>query len=957
MLAIKETATHLRIQGSPAELDRLSDAFKFRPNGFQYAPSYERWRVSDGDDGWDGYIRPLQRFGAQQGQILRGYKADILRWASRANVELDTRDLLPLPYAHLTLDDIPPDCICADFELDDSQRSCILSWLQHGMGVNQVTVSGGKCLGKGTPVMLHNGSTKPVEQVVAGDLLMGPDSKPRRVLATCVGTGEMYRVDQANGDSYVCNDVHLLAVQRFNASGNHRYGHRKYSTTATTITARDWVALPDSSKENYKGYKVGVEFKHKSVPVDPYFLGLWLGDGTSANPDVTTGDAEIVQYLYTFASENNLQVRAYRNSPNCATYCLHAHTPDKHTSSRVCACGEIQAANGYCLRCYDSARRAGSLTRTPVNALRKAMIKLGVLGNKQAGIPRSYLVNSREVRQQLLAGLIDSDGHVCRSGRIEIVSIHEKLASDICWLARSLGLACKVVTRSTVCQTGAVGLAYRITMSGDMHDVPNKLTRKKTGKQSRCNALRTRLSVVPIGVGDYYGFELDGDGLFLLGDFTVTHNTALFAGAAAIIKASTPKARFLYVTPSERLVRQAAKSMREFLPDWDIGQCGGGHKDFDAKDMVVCTVAMLNRHFRELDNTYWFRTFSAVLVDECHHAPSATAKKILLAIPAFFRFGASDSLKQDDPAKHNAIKGLLGNALNTVSSAPLMEIGRIARPHIYVVDKPEWKDRFRSVPYRANPGSPAFVLVDGVWTRATYLGPVYQKDDQGNLVTRTRKGTELLENGEWNTVTEPVVEMGVHRVKLNGQEQEVSSDYCLLERCYDRSIIQFKERNDLIVQWARYYSGKGYPTVVVCTRTMHVYILETLLRKALPHELVRVLIGDDSPKERDAAFAWLKQTPGAVLVTPLVKEGVSINEIRAGIVADYVSDWEVANQIIGRFIRQKFEGDNIAEITWFCDQQHPVLQRGCEKLFTNLKRFEQYTFYRPAPELPKEKAD
>ena len=82
-----------------------------------------------------------------------------------------------------------------------------------------------------------------------------------------------------------------------------------------------------------------------------------------------------------------------------------------------------------------------------------------------------------------------------------------------------------------------------------------------------------------------------------------------------------------------------------------------------------------------------------------------------------------------------------------------------------------------------------------------------------------------------------------------------------------------------------------------------------------------------------------------MLITPLVREGVSINEIRAVIVADYVSDYEVARQIIGRAMRPKKRGSNQAHVVWFWDKQHPQLKRSCHNLFSRLRKMDGYVFH------------
>ena len=343
---------------------------------------------------------------------------------------------------------------------------------------------------------------------------------------------------------------------------------------------------------------------------------------------------------------------------------------------------------------------------------------------------------------------------------------------------------------------------------------------------------------------------------------------------------------------------------------------------------------------------------NGLLVHNCHHAGAKSFQKVLEAVPAYFRFGASDTTKEEDERRWNAIRGLLGPTLNVVKAKPLMDVGRIAAPHIYIVDVKGWNNKYHLVSYRPAPGSRAFVLVDDQWKIGKYLGPVYETDEEGEVLTRRVKTAVKDDNNEWIVEEQPVILTGMHRVEIDGREFEMPSKWCLLDRAYDRAIIQFQERNAAIVRWAAHYSAKGYPTVVVCTRTLHVYILEALLKKAVRPELVDILIGKDTPVQRDDCFDWFRNTPGAVLVTPLVREGVSIWEIRAGIVADYLADHEVARQIIGRFIRKKLTADNRAEITFFRDRQHPVLRRGCNTVFRRLVELEGYHFYDPAPDDP-----
>jgi superfamily II DNA or RNA helicase len=423
--------------------------------------------------------------------------------------------------------------------------------------------------------------------------------------------------------------------------------------------------------------------------------------------------------------------------------------------------------------------------------------------------------------------------------------------------------------------------------------------------------------------------------------------TETFAGAAALIKQKFPEYSIIYITQSERLVRQSAQRIRELLPDLEVGQYGGGKQETDARDMVVCTASVLHKNLDRLNSARYFDRFICVMYDECHHAGSPTSAKILDSIPAYYRLGASDTTKLNDTSKYYTIRGLLGPKLFEVNSQTLINENRLAIPHIHVVNIPEWRNKFSEVSYKPALGSSAYVLMDGNWIKGVYRGQVYEVDEKtGNLRMKRHKTAEIDEQGEFIVEKRPVIVSGLHRIEIDGKIAEIESRWCLLERMYDKAIIQFKSRNNLVIEWAEYFSGLKWPTVIVATRTTHVYILESMMKQKIDPSLVKILIGyeDDTPKQRDEMFAWFKSTPGAVLITPLVKEGISINEIRAMVIADSLSDYEVARQIIGRAMRPKKE-KNEAHVVWFSDNQHPVLASGTKKVLSYLKDTEGFVYH------------
>jgi len=427
--------------------------------------------------------------------------------------------------------------------------------------------------------------------------------------------------------------------------------------------------------------------------------------------------------------------------------------------------------------------------------------------------------------------------------------------------------------------------------------------------------------------------------------------TCMFSAAAAMIKRSHPEATFLYITPSERLVSQTYKEMKKFLPGWDIGKFGGGSHEKDAKDMVVCTLAMLNRNFRKLTMEKWWKRWMAILFDESHHSHSTSSQKILNMIPAYFRLGASDSMKAGDPIKESTIKGLLGPIRFHIDAKPLIQVGRLAQPWIYVVDNLEWNNTHKGLGHRADIGSQAWVQLAGLPEPISgiYRGNVYERNEKGDLKMQKRKvlGTNVDTGApEFQEVEEPIIIPGFHVIEIDGAEYQVESKWCLIQRTYDQAIINFQPRNDLVCEWAKYFSDQGKQTLIVATRTWHTRILETMMGKVVDPKLVRVLTSENTMREKDDTFDWVRKTPGCVLVSSLVKEGVSINELRAGIIADVVADHEVGNQVLGRFMRRK-EVDNYAEIVWFFDRQNASLRKACQRFFRGINQIKGYFFVYP----------
>lgn len=408
-------------------------------------------------------------------------------------------------------------------KLNEPQRAAVEACLEN----NVVVIAGagsGKCLGYGTRVLMHNGKLRQVQDIQPGDRLMGPDSKPRRVLNVSRGHGKLYQVTPTKGDPWVCNEDHILTI-----SGTGRYKGQVIDVSVADLLKR----YSNRADKHWKLLRVGVEFRTRKVPVDPYLVGVWLGDGSRGKAELTNSDPEIIAYCNEVAPDYGCKVKKDWD-PRCNTW--------RHTFILT------EAEKGKPGR--------------PVNKLIRFCKRLtDEKGNKF--IPLAYRVNSREVRLHVLAGLLDTDGYLYEVGNgYEITSKFKRLAHDIAYLARSLGLAAYIKPkRATIKELGFEGWYWRISISGDTDIIPCKVARKQSRPRSQIkNVLHTGFTLDPLEAGDYYGFTLSGDGRFLLGDFTVTHNTRVLTNAAVhLVNSGVDPKNILLLTFTNR----AAGEMRD----------------------------------------------------------------------------------------------------------------------------------------------------------------------------------------------------------------------------------------------------------------------------------------------------------------------------------------------------------------------------------------------------------
>ena len=354
--------------------------------------------------------------------------------------------------------------------------------------------AGGKCLDPNTEVLMYDGSLKKAKDIRIGDQLMGPDSTPRNVLQLGSGRSTMYKIIPNKGAPYIVNKHHILTFVVTKGKGKnlvHDGAHYK-DGDLVDIPVEEYIRFAPSRKARLKGIRTGVEFPERAIPsFDPYFVGLYLGDGSRYSAKLTLSDPILISYVEEYGKSMGWKVTV---SPYKDEACSDVHIARK-THKEVGVLPQIRP------------------------------VVLNDAGDKY--ISDAYKFGSRQTRLQLLAGLLDTDGYM-HHGHYEISSKFDSLAADILFVARSLGYAAYDNYGQKTCyNTGATGMYHRITISGDFRELPIRCARNKIVERKQLkDVLHTGLTVEKLPEGDYCGFVIDGDHRFLLGDFTITHNTA-----------------------------------------------------------------------------------------------------------------------------------------------------------------------------------------------------------------------------------------------------------------------------------------------------------------------------------------------------------------------------------------------------------------------------------------------
>lgn len=447
----------------------------------------------------------------------------------------------------------------------------------------------GKCLGRDTPVLMADGTILPVQDVQVGDRLLGPDGGPRNVLSVARGREQLYRVIPKKGASYVCNASHILSLRKTPGSDALVLADGTRvdpDADVVNVNVEVFAASNKTARHCLKGWRSeAIEFpaERDDLMLDPYLLGCWLGDGSQNRFAISKPSCAMVEEWKAAAERYGYEVIETSGTGSCPTWTI---------VSRELFGGQV------------------------FNFYLAALDTYGLRARKH--IPHEYKIAPLSARLQLLAGLIDSDGSVGHAG-FDWISKWRELAEDFAFVCRSVGLSAYVApARKGIAATGFVGDYWRVSVSGDCSVIPCR-DKPAPARRQKKRHLVHGIRVESIGEGEYFGFEIDGDHLFLLGDFTVTHNTYL---ALRICHEAIQRGkRTLFVCDRTALIEQTSRRADQYgLTHHGIVQAEHWRRDTHAP-LQIASVQTLGAR------GYWPMA-DVTVIDEAHTQYKTTREYI-----------------------------------------------------------------------------------------------------------------------------------------------------------------------------------------------------------------------------------------------------------------------------------------------------------------------------------------
>jgi hypothetical protein len=412
-----------------------------------------------------------------------------------------------------------------------------------------------ECFAPDTPVWMWDGSIKLAKDIVIGDKLIDDKGNPTTVKSTVSGQSEMYEVipDKNNFMRYTVTDNHILTVRcdyrhktikkckdkyqlqwfdKNNIKYSNKYFNRKEEAeeyckslsddTTFDINIQNYIKLPESIKKYLKVFKTeGINWPHKDVKIDPYLLGMWIGDGLSDGCGFACNykqDQILVDKWIEWGKNNDATIKRGNKYKHHIVSTINNEYPKEER--------------------IDNRGRTVYKKITEKSPLKKQLKEYNLIDNKH--IPMDFIVNDRETRLKLLAGLVDTDGSVRHNSheiRICQGPANTRIVYDTEKLAQSLGFCTHINTGKSQwtdkeTQEKKFSTYTELTITGEkLYEIPTLLDRKKLEKFTLDRSLKvaktllkSTFTIKKVEKGEFFGWQLIENQRFTLKDGSTVHN-------------------------------------------------------------------------------------------------------------------------------------------------------------------------------------------------------------------------------------------------------------------------------------------------------------------------------------------------------------------------------------------------------------------------------------------------
>jgi replicative DNA helicase len=414
----------------------------------------------------------------------------------------------------------------------------------------------GKALALNTPLATPHGWTT-MGQVAIGDRVIGADGRPVTVVATTevLTARPCYEVEFSDGEVIVADAQHqwltwTRAARRYDARlrGHQReVALRVPPSVVTTEQIASTLRCPTVDRRpNHAVALCGpLQLPEADLPIPPYALGCWLGDGHSAGARITPAEPELIMHI----EASGLDV-----IPQHSRY----------------LCELAQSAEE---------RQAGPKHCVSQDSVQARLRDLGLIDNKH--IPLTYLRASEAQRRELLAGVLDTDGTVTSTGSAQIAITSRRLADGVRELIQSLGYRCSMTIKQVQGRTQASSTCYILNFT--TADQVFRLSRKQAAHKERLHHDRQRTrwryitAVRPVPSVPVRCIQVDAvDQMYLAGrNMIPTHNSTLaldLARAASIRHGLASVIFSLEMSRNEITMRLLSAEARVALHSMRTGQ-------------------------------------------------------------------------------------------------------------------------------------------------------------------------------------------------------------------------------------------------------------------------------------------------------------------------------------------------------------------------------------------------